>query len=125
MMEQPEWTPLDQKMYGTVEIAPEVIEVIAGIASLEIEGVNAMSGGFIGDVKEKLGRKNFRKGVNVKIGQQEVEIGVSVIIELGYPIPRVANDLQHNIKQSIETMTSLSVKCVNVYVTDVEFSNRP
>lgn len=123
-MEQPEWTPFDQKMLGSVEIAPEVIEVIAGIASLEIEGINAMSGGFVGDIQEKLGRKNFRKGINVEVGQQEVEVDVSVIVEHGYSIPRVANELQHNVKQTIETMTSLSVKQVNVYVTAVEIPNR-
>ncbi|GAA3322143.1 hypothetical protein GCM10020331_040830 [Ectobacillus funiculus] len=42
---------------GKVEIAPEVIEVIAGIAATEIEGVAAMRGNFAAGVVERLGKK--------------------------------------------------------------------
>lgn len=118
-MEHQDWTPFDQTALGTVEIAPEVIEFIAGTAALDVEGVHALSGGFVGDIQEKLGRKNVRKGIRVRIGDQEVEVALSVIMVYGSSIPRVANELQHNVKQSIETMTSLTVKRVNVYVTGV------
>ena len=42
---------------GKIEIAPEVIEVIAGIAATEVEGVAQMRGNFASGVAEKLGRK--------------------------------------------------------------------
>ena len=45
---------------GKVEIAPEVIEVIAGIAASEVEGVSQMRGNFATGVVERLGKKNPR-----------------------------------------------------------------
>jgi uncharacterized alkaline shock family protein YloU len=43
--------------HGKVEIAPEVIEVIAGIAASEVEGVASMRGNFATGVVERLGKK--------------------------------------------------------------------
>ena len=42
---------------GSIQIAPEVIEVIAGLATVEVPGVAGMSGGFAGGIAELLGRK--------------------------------------------------------------------
>lgn len=122
-MEQ-DWTRFDKKVLGTIEIAPEVIAVIAGIAALEVEGVCAMSGGLVGDIREKLGRKNLRKGINIEVGQQGVDIDVSIAVDYKQSIPHIANQLQHNITRSVEMMTSLSVRSINVYVTDVALPNR-
>ena len=52
---------------GKVEIAPEVIEVIAGIAASEVEGVAQMRGNFASGVVERLGKKNHGKGVKVEL----------------------------------------------------------
>lgn len=116
-----EWTPFAQTGLGVTEIAPEVIEIIAGIAALEVEGIQALSGGFVGDLKEKLGGQDFRKGIKVEVHNQEVTVDAAVIVTYGQSIPQVMNTLQHHVKGAIETMTSLSVGKINVYVTDVEF----
>lgn len=42
---------------GKVEIAPEVIEVIAGIAASEVEGVAEMRGNFATGVVERFGKR--------------------------------------------------------------------
>lgn len=118
-MEQ-NWTRFRETVAGTTEISPDVIAVIAGIASLEVDGVAALSGGFVGDLREKLGRKNFRHGINVKVGVHEVDIDISVVVNYNQSIPHIANQIQHNVKRSVETMTSLSVRSINVFVTDVE-----
>lgn len=106
---------------GTIQIAPEVIEIIAGMATVEVPGVAGMSGGFAGDIAEFLGRKNMSKGVKVEVGQREAAIDVSVVIEFGTRIPEVASAVQHNVKQAIESMTGLSVVQVNVHIHDVIF----
>lgn len=118
-MEQ-SWPRFREPVAGTTEIAPEVIAVIAGIASLEVDGVSALSGGFVGDLREKLGRRNFRKGINVGVGAHEVDIDISVVVDYKQSIPHVANQIQHNVKRSVESMTSLSVRSINVFVTDIE-----
>ncbi|UUZ94314.1 Asp23/Gls24 family envelope stress response protein [Paenibacillus sp. P25] len=106
---------------GTIQIAPEVIEIIAGMATMEVPGVAGMSGGFAGGIAELLGRKNMSKGVKVEVGQREAAIDVSIVIEFGTRIPEVANAVQQNVKNAIEGMTGLSVMQVNVHVHDVIF----
>jgi len=106
---------------GNIQIAPEVIEVIAGLASVEVEGVAGMSGGFGSGVAELLGRKNLAKGVKVEVGQKEAAIDVSIIIEYGHRIPSVAADIQRNVKMAIESMTGLEVVEVNVHIHGVHF----
>jgi uncharacterized alkaline shock family protein YloU len=106
---------------GTIQIAPEVIEVIAGLATVEVQGVAGMSGGFVGGIAELLGRKNLSKGVKVEVGQREAAVDVSIIVEFGNRIPDVASDIQRSVKRSIETMTGLNVVEVNVHIHDVHF----
>lgn len=106
---------------GTIQIAPEVIEVIAGLATIEVSGVAGMSGGFAGGIAELLGRKNLSKGVKVEVGQREAAVDVSIIVEYGNRIPEIAAEIQRNVKRSIEMMTGLLVVEVNVHIHDVHF----
>jgi uncharacterized alkaline shock family protein YloU len=106
---------------GSIQIAPEVIEIIAGLATVEVNGVAGMSGGFAGGIAELLGRKNLSKGVKVEVGQKEAAIDVNIIIEYGNRIPEVASSIQQNVKNAIESMTGLNVVEVNVHIHDVHF----
>lgn len=106
---------------GNIQIAPEVIEVIAGLAAIEVEGVAGMSGGFASGMAELLGRKNLSKGVKVDVGQKEAAVDVSIIIEYGHRIPEVASNIQRNVKNAIESMTGLDVIEVNVHIHGVHF----
>jgi uncharacterized alkaline shock family protein YloU len=108
---------------GTIEIAPEVIEVIAGLATVEVDGVAGMSGGISSGIAELLGRKNLSKGVKVEVGQREAAVDVSIIVQYGRRIPEIASEIQRNVKRSIETMTGLNVVEVNVHIHDVHFKS--
>lgn len=106
---------------GRIQIDPEVIAIIAGLATVEIEGVAGMSGGLAGGIAEWLGRKNLSKGVKVQVAEHEVSVEVSIIIEFGHRIPDVAGRIQQNVRHAIESMTGLRVAEVNVHVHDVHF----
>src|SRR3569832_2638706 len=73
-------TDYERTDIGSIQIAPEVIEVIAGLATVEVQGVAGMSGGFAGGIAELLGRKNLSKGVKVEVGQREAAVDVSIIV---------------------------------------------
>ncbi|MBE3554386.1 MAG: Asp23/Gls24 family envelope stress response protein [Thermicanus sp.] len=107
---------------GKIQIAPEVISVIAGLATSEVEGVHTLSGGLVGDLAERFGRKkNLAKGVEVEVGQKEVAVDISVTVEYGYSIPKIAAEIQDHVRTAIENMTGLHVVEVNVHVLDVRF----
>lgn len=107
---------------GKIQIAPEVISVIAGLAAAEVEGVIPAGGGLVGELAERFGRKkNLSRGVEVEVGQKEVAVDLSVVVEYGYSIPRIASEIQENVKTAIENMTGLRVVEVNVHIQDVRF----
>jgi uncharacterized alkaline shock family protein YloU len=116
-------TDLDETSVGTTQIANEVIAVIAGLAATEVPGVADMSGGLVGGIAERLGRKNLSKGVKVEVAPDERKCNVelSFICEYGYRIPDVARTIQGSVKEAIEGMTGLDVTAVNVHVLGVAF----
>jgi uncharacterized alkaline shock family protein YloU len=105
---------------GTIRIADEVVEVIAGLAASEVGGVVGMSGGLVGDLAQMLGRnKNQSKGVKVEIGEHEVAVDLFIVVEYGVSIPDVALSVQESVKEAIESMTGLKVVETNVHVQGV------
>ena len=52
---------------GEVNIADEVVTVIAGLAATEVEGVASMGGNITNELVSKLGVKNLSKGVKVTV----------------------------------------------------------
>ncbi|MCL7746144.1 Asp23/Gls24 family envelope stress response protein [Halalkalibacter alkaliphilus] len=108
---------------GKVEISPEVIEVIAGIAASEVDGVATMRGNFATGVAEKLGRKNHGKGVKVELAEDGITVDVSVVITYGVAVPEVATLIQTNIKQALQTMTAIELQAINVHVVGVQFES--
>ncbi|WP_462412153.1 Asp23/Gls24 family envelope stress response protein [Neobacillus sp. Marseille-QA0830] len=114
----------DNDGLGKIEIAPEVIEVIAGIAASEVEGVSGMRGNFATGVVERLGRKNHGKGVKVELAETGIIIDVYCLIKFGISIPAVASKIQENIRQALLTMTALEAEEVNIHVVGVQFENQ-
>lgn len=106
---------------GRVEISPEVLEVISGIAASEVDGVATMRGNFASGVVERLGRKNHGKGVKVELGEDGVTVDVSVIVVYGKSVPVIAKQIQTNVQEAIQTMTGISVDAVNVHIVGVHF----
>lgn len=107
---------------GTIKIADEVVRVIAGLAADETEGIS-MSGGIVGGIAEKLGRKSLSKGVKVQVSEKEASVDLYVIADYGVNIANVATKIQDNVRKSIEEMTGLSVPEVNVHVQGVNVSS--
>jgi uncharacterized alkaline shock family protein YloU len=114
----------EQAGLGKVEIAPEVIEVIAGIAASEIEGVAAMRGNFASGVVERLGKKNHGKGVKVELSEDGIKVDVYCVMKFGISIPTVAGKVQDNIRQALLNMTALEVNEVNIHVVGIQFENQ-
>ena len=106
---------------GTIRVADEVVSIIAGLATTEVDGIAGMSGGIAGGIAEILGRKNFSKGVKVEVGEKEAAVDLYIIVKYGIRIPEVALAAQENVKRAIETMTGLTVVEVNVHVQGVGF----
>ncbi|MBS4176385.1 Asp23/Gls24 family envelope stress response protein [Lederbergia citrea] len=110
--------------HGKIEIAPEVIEVIAGIAASEVEGVAQMRGNFATGVVERLGKKNHGKGIRVELTDEGIKVDVYCLMNFGVSIPTVAQKVQDNIRQTLSNMTALEAEEVNIHIVGVAFENQ-
>jgi uncharacterized alkaline shock family protein YloU len=106
---------------GNIHISEEVLAVISAAAALEVEGVASLAANLGSDIAELLGKKNWAKGVRVKMEEDKVEVDLSVLMEYGHTIPEIGKAIQDGVKQSIESMTGLDVAAVNVSVAGIVF----
>ena len=109
---------------GEVQIAEEVITIIAGLAATEVEGVCSMGGNITKELVSRLGMKNLSKGVRVEVTEEgKIEVFVTINIAYGYAIPAVSGNVQEKVKAAIENMTGLEVSGVNVRIADVDMKS--
>ncbi|MBR6688522.1 MAG: Asp23/Gls24 family envelope stress response protein [Clostridia bacterium] len=109
---------------SNLTISEDVIGIIAGLAAAEVEGVSGMTLGFVDGINQILGsNKKYAKGVKVELDGNEVVINLYVIVKYGVKIPEVAFSIQTSVKNSVEGMTGLKVKSVNINVHGVTFDN--
>ena len=109
----------DENM-GSVQIADDVVAVIAGLAATEVDGVSAMAGNITNELMSKVGVKNLAKGVKVEIYNQKVKVELAVMMEYGYNIPTTCSKVQEKVKTTIENMTGLTVTDVNIRIAGVD-----
>jgi uncharacterized alkaline shock family protein YloU len=124
MSEQTLLSVSDNDALGKVEIAPEVIEVIAGIAAAEVKGLYAMRGNFASGVAERLGKKPHSKGVKVELTESGVTIDLYVILHFGVSIPLVAQEIQTNIRQTLINMTAIQIEEINIHVVGIQMEGK-
>ena len=108
--------------FGEVKVADEVVAIIAGLATTEVEGVSSMAGNITNEIVSRLGMKNLSKGILVEVMENEVKVDVAINIEYGYSIPDVSAKVQDKVKSAIENMTGLTVAVVNVRIASVDMA---
>lgn len=104
---------------GQIEVAPEVIEVIIGIAAKQVEGVYSMRGSLANSVNELFGRKSRGKGVKLGQSLETLTVEIYVFLNYGVSVPKVASEIQEKVKQQLLFMTGLELAAVDVYVQGV------
>ena len=105
---------------GTVQIADDVVAMVAGIAATEIDGVSAMAGNITNELMSKVGMKKLTKGVRVDVIGKKVVVDLAVTMKYGYHIPATCQKVQAKVKNAIENMTGLNVEYVNIRIAGIE-----
>ena len=107
------------EQHGDVYISEEVLEMIAGAAALEVEGVSGLAGGSVSD--QILGRNKLSKGISILWESDNITIDVAIQINYGSIIPEVAKKVQEAIIANVEATSGMQVAAVNVRVGGVTF----
>lgn len=105
---------------GEVQIADDVVAMIASLAATEVKGVHALSGNITNELMSKVGVKKLTKGVKVDIYEGNVTIHLAVTMEYGYNIPATCTKVQDKVKTAVENMTGLSCTDVNIRIVGVK-----
>ena len=113
---------LENGNMGQVQIADEVVAIIAGLAATEVEGVASMAGNITNELVSKLGKKSLSKGIRVKVEDGIVNVNVALNIAYGYSVPKTCKKVQEKVKAAIENMTGLEVEKVDIQIANVSIS---
>ena len=108
---------------GMVQIADDVVAMIASLATTEVEGVSSMAGNITNELMGKVGMKSLTKGVKVSVLDRNVIVDLAVTMEYGYNIPATCQKVQAKVKNAVENMTGLNCTDVNIRIAGVNMKN--
>ncbi len=104
-----------------LSVSTEVLEKMAELAACEIDGVKGIAKKAI-DLKGAIKSKSIVKGVKVENVNGAIDINVYICVDSNAKIREVAEAVQQNVKDKIQTMTGTAVTRVNVNIEDIDFS---
>jgi uncharacterized alkaline shock family protein YloU len=104
---------------GEVQIADDVVALIAALAATEVRGVAALAGNLTNEMMGRTGRKNLAKGVKVEVLEGSVTVELELVLEYGFNIPATCKKVQSKVKAAIENMTGLFCADVNIRIDGV------
>jgi uncharacterized alkaline shock family protein YloU len=111
---------------GKTIMADGVIAKIVALAAREIEGVHDLTGSgaastISGLASRVTGSDQRAQGVLVEVGEREVAADLRMVVLYGVNIPQLADAVRRNIGYRVAEITGLTVKEVNINVTDLFF----
>lgn len=103
-----------KKAEGSCIISEEVIATIACTAAVEVPGVASM--GQRPDIRRIITGGVNSKSVKVLNNESAMILDVYIQIRQNHRIPDVAEQVQHDVKVAVQSMTGKPVTRVNVHV---------
>jgi uncharacterized alkaline shock family protein YloU len=110
---------------GRIQVSDEAIAEIAATAATKVAGVAGLgSGGRIESLAQVLGLESGSRGVAVETLGASVALRLSLLVEFGSEIGDVGLQVQEAVRESVEEMTGLEVRAVDVLVQGVRTRGR-
>ena len=101
-----------------LSINVEVIESMASMAALEVAGVDSLAAKSL-DLKKAVSGKSVFKAVKAEMKNGAISINVYIRLAKDANAREVAEAVQENVKEKVQTMTGNAITSVNVYVADI------
>ena len=106
---------------GIITIDPEVIAKYAGTVAVECFGIVGMAAVNMKDgLVHLLKKESLTRGIHVNISDDNhISIDFHIIVAYGVSISTVCDNLISTVQYSIEEMTGMKVKAINIFVEGV------
>jgi uncharacterized alkaline shock family protein YloU len=111
---------------GNISINNQVVATIVALAAREINGVVGLASGGIKDDLAGFfsGKRDAGGGVTISENAHGAYIiGVKLILHFGVQLAKVAEEVQHAVKDQVENMTNKQVSKVNVIVDGIRHAD--
>jgi uncharacterized alkaline shock family protein YloU len=112
---------------GITTIQDSVVSKVVGIAAQEVEGVriggstSQTAGNILGSITGGGSDGSLSRGVSVEVGEVEAVADLTMTVEYGRTIHRLAEEVRRNVMRRVESLLGLRVTEVNITVSDVYF----
>lgn len=120
---QNEKTPAAQSgTAGKTTIEDAVVAKVVGIATRDVPGVHALGGGAaraLGAIRDAVGNTDLTQGVSVEVGEKQVAVDITVVVEYPHPLKEVAGAVRSAVYNAVQKLVGLDVVEVNVTVSDI------
>lgn len=112
---------MENKNLGKIEISPRALAVIVSIAVNEVEGISKLIGNIKNEAFEKMGKKEYSKGVKLNFEDNELNVEITCSLKAGYAVNNVVSNVQENIRNSVYNMTELNTKTININILGIDY----
>jgi uncharacterized alkaline shock family protein YloU len=112
---------------GITTLQDSVVSKVVGIAAQEVDGVrmggptSQTAGDLLGSITGGGSDGSLSRGVSVEVGEVEAAADLTMTVEYGRTIHRIAEEVRRNVMRRVESLLGLRVTEVNITVSDVYF----
>ena len=110
-----------RKSRGVV-VSNEVIVNIAKTAALDVDGVAAVVSR-PANIKSIVRINRINKAVLIKKVASGIDIDIYIKIKSGYKIEALAENVQKNVKESVQSMACLLINKVGVHIVSIDLQS--
>jgi len=110
--------------YGRIDVSKDVIAIIAGLATGEVDGVVGITYQVKSGTYALVQKDNFAKGIDIKVSDDGVSVSINLMTDYEKGIYSVAKEVQKKVKEMIEKMTGKKVQRVDINVTGVKIKEK-
>ncbi|MBE6954317.1 MAG: Asp23/Gls24 family envelope stress response protein [Ruminococcaceae bacterium] len=107
---------------GSLHISEDVVCAIAAAAVTEVEGVVALNSNFGAEIQDRLTKKATGRGVRLTAKDDAVCVECSVMVQYGYSMQTIGQNIQAAVCQALESMAGLKVLNVNVNIAGISMT---
>jgi len=105
---------------GNVLISEDVIATIVANAVKEVEGVVALSVRAGSEIADKIGKKNWGKGIKITIGEDDaLTIDCNINVGYGQSVVTIAKAVQEAATAALASTTGVQPAAINVNVCGI------
>ncbi|MDR0501420.1 MAG: Asp23/Gls24 family envelope stress response protein [Coriobacteriales bacterium] len=114
----------NEQAYANTEltIAPGVLETIASMAVLEVEGVSSLTTITPQKFLRAILTKNSHPGIFIYEEEGTIKVDVHVHVFYGFVLPEVAANIRASVTDALLSQVNISVTEVNVFIEAVQFA---